>query len=365
MLCPSCQKEKIISSVIGVCGECLRKNPEQFLPSILSQHQRLRESLGLPPSPPRAEKGKKCNWCQNQCQIPEGGVGFCGARKNQKGKLIGGTRYASLSYYFDPLPTNCVADWVCPAGSDAGYPEFSYSQGAEYGYYNLAVFYHACTFHCLNCQNWHFRKMEPDAQSISFGELAEKVNQKTACICYFGGDPTPYLVHSLLTGKEARRRNPGKILRICWESNGAMNQGFLKPMLKLAEESGGIIKFDLKAFSEPIHLALTGTSNRQSLSNFSWLAKNSREISRKRGYPVLVASTLLVPGMIDEKEVYQLAKFIAQLDPEIPYALLAFHPDCYLTDLPRTSRAQAEACWESAQKAGLKNLRIGNLHLLW
>jgi len=365
MLCPSCKKEKIFPKAIGVCADCLRKNPDQFLPEILKKHAQLRAQMGLVPTPPKEPQGRKCSWCVNNCQIPEGGVGFCGARQMQKGKIYGGVRYASLSYYFDPLPTNCVADWVCPAGSDAGYPEFSYAQTPEYGYYNLAVFYHACTFHCLYCQNWHFRRMNPLEKSFSFEELAEKVNEKTACICYFGGDPTPYLVHSILTGKTARKKNPNKILRICWETNGAMNQRFLKPMLQLAIESGGIIKFDLKAWSESVHLALTGTTNRQTLSNFSWLAKKSKEYARKRGYPVLVASTLLVPGYIDAKEVGELAKFIAQLDPDIPYALLAFHPDCYLTDLPTTSRAQAEECAQQASKAGLKEIRIGNIHLLW
>jgi len=68
--------------------------------------------------------------------------------------------------------------------------------------------------------------------------------------------------------------------------------------------------------------------------------------------------------MIEGQEVYNLTKFIAELDPEIPYALLAFHPDCHLTDLPRTSRAQAEAGLESAKRAGLKKVRLGNIHLL-
>jgi len=27
-----------------------------------------------------------------------------------------------------------VADWVCPAGTEAGYPVYSYSKGPEYGY---------------------------------------------------------------------------------------------------------------------------------------------------------------------------------------------------------------------------------------
>jgi len=31
----------------------------------------------------------------------------------------------NLRWYFDPLPTNCVADWVCPGGTGAGCPKWA------------------------------------------------------------------------------------------------------------------------------------------------------------------------------------------------------------------------------------------------
>jgi pyruvate formate lyase activating enzyme len=52
------------------------------------------------------------------------------------------------------------------------------------------------------------------------------------------------------------------------------------------------------------------------------------------------------------------------LDPNIPYSLLAFHPQFYMQDLPTTSRNHAGRCLEIAQKAGLRRVKIGNLHLL-
>jgi len=61
-----------------------------------------------------------------------------------------------LSWYHDPLPTNCVGDWVCAGGTGAGFPEYAHSPGPEHGYSNLAVFFHACSFNCLYCQNWTF-----------------------------------------------------------------------------------------------------------------------------------------------------------------------------------------------------------------
>jgi pyruvate formate lyase activating enzyme len=80
--------------------------------------------------------------------------------------------------------------------------------------------------------------------------------------------------------------------------------------------------------------------------------------------PLLIASTLLVPGYVDEPEISEIAGFISSLDPEIPYSLLAFHPQFYLNDLPTTSRSHALRCRDAAEKAGLQNVHIGNVHLL-
>jgi len=126
-------------------------------------------------------------------------------------------------------------------------------------------------------------------------------------------------------------------------------------------QSGGCIKFDLKAFDENLHLALCGVSNRQTLENFQWLGQFTHE---RPDPPLLVASTLLVPGYIDEEEVGKIARFIASVDPAIPYSLLAFYPQFEMNDLPTTSRSQAEACQKSALKAGLERVRVGNVHLL-
>jgi pyruvate formate lyase activating enzyme len=55
---------------------------------------------------------------------------------------------------------------------------------------------------------------------------------------------------------------------------------------------------------------------------------------------------------------------IASLNPNISYSLLAFHPQLNLSDLPVTSRALADQCCQAARDAGLKNVHIGNVHLL-
>jgi pyruvate formate lyase activating enzyme len=361
--CQHCGQESLfISQCLGLCADCIRHHFDQVLPIIKQAHDKAREPFALPPYPPRAKGGKTCHICMNECSIAEGGVSYCGLRTNIDGRLKGATAsLANVSWYYDPLPTNCVADWVCPAGGGAGYPDFAYRNGVEYGYKNLAVFYQACSFDCLFCQNWHYRQLVSSRAWVKASRLAEAVDDHTACICFFGGDPTPQLPHAIYASRLALERKQGRILRICWETNGSMHPALLKQMAELSLNSGGCIKFDLKAWSESIHIALCGVSNKRTLDNFRFLAGY---IKRRPSPPLLVASTLLVPGYVGKEEVAGIGAFISSLDPDIPYALLAFHPDFLMTDLPATSRHQAMECLEAARAAGLSRVRLGNIHLL-
>jgi pyruvate formate lyase activating enzyme len=363
--CRRCGREGLaISSQLGYCGPCLRNHFDQVWPDIKALHHQSRQDFQLPLEPPRDPQGKPCTLCFHACQIPEGGVGFCGARRVEGGRLRGGSAAgARLSFYHDPLPTNCVADFFCPGGTGRGYPTYAYVDGPERGYFNLAVFYHACNFTCLFCQNWTFKKHTFAGERVGAPELARAAHPPTACLCYFGGDPTPQLPHALAAASLARAaaQKDGRILRICWETNGAMQEGWLKPLAESSLKNGGIIKFDLKAFSPAMHLALTGVSNSQTLKNFAVLAPWVKE---RPEVPLLTCSTLMVPGYVDLEEIHGLARFIATLNPNIPYSLLAFYPQFHLRDLPVTSRDFAFKARQVALGAGVKRVNLGNLHLL-
>jgi pyruvate formate lyase activating enzyme len=347
---------------MGFCADCIRSHFSEVWPEIAKVHAKSRKAYGLPTEPPRDPEGIRCTLCVNRCQIPEGQVGFCGLRHVKGGKLGGGRPHeGKFSFYYDPLPTNCVADFVCPAGTGSGYPRYAHTSGPEYGYKNLAVFYHACSFNCLFCQNYHFKEKTFAPGRLHAKVLAAGVDDRTSCICYFGGDPGPQILHALKASKLAVKRNPGRILRICWETNGAIGQPYLDMMAEVSLQSGGCIKFDLKAWDEGIHRALCGITNKKTLDNFKTLSKL---VSKRTDPPFLIASTLLVPGYVDEQEVDAMARYITSLNPDIPYSLLAFYPRFYLNDLPTTSRRHARRCREIAQRAGIRRTHIGNVHML-
>lgn len=366
-ICKICgAKSKTISSIIGVCVDCLRRNPDA-LKIALKTHEKSKSKYGLPSQPPKDKDGLKCSLCANECVIPKNGYGFCGLVRNINGRLIrlaGTPNKAIVEYYYDELPTNCVAEWFCPGCTGRGYPKYALKNGPEYGYYNLAVFYGACNLDCIFCQNWSYRNLTYNlAPTMSAKTLASKVNEKVTCICFFGGDPSPQISHALATAKMALKwaENRNRILRICWETNGLMNSRLLEAATKISLKSGGIVKIDFKAWSPSVYKALTGVDNSKVLENIKIVSKY---IDERREVPLLCISTLLVPGYVDEYEVRMISRFIASIDPEIPYSLLAFHPDYLLTDLPPTSRRHAYNCLKIAREEGLKNINIGNIWLL-
>lgn len=364
--CQICHKQVPISKVLPVCITCLREKVEAAEELIRKAHDWRTNLFGLPSNPPRARDGVICSICANNCSIPLGAQGYCGLRWNEEHRLAStiDAEHGLMHYYLDPHVTNCCGAYFCPGGTGIGYPKWASQKGPESGYYNLAVFFYGCGLDCLFCQNVSHKQIA-QGKRVSLNHFMQIVeeNPRITCICYFGGSPEPQLPFTLKIMDESTQRFPNRILRQCFEMNGYGKPSLIKKMGTKAAESGGIIKFDLKAFSSPLHRALCGVSNEEILSNFAMLAK-SLTFDEKE-YPPLMATTLLVPHYIDENEVAQIARFIKELNqPSIEYSLLIFHPDHLLRDLPVTPLQQAQRCYDAAKKELGKPPHIGNLRLL-
>ena len=342
-------RARLTSGALAVCLGCIREGDgEEVDPGLEAVHTISRARFGLPIRPPRHPDGVLCPLCALECRIADGMRGFCGLRTAVDGRLthLAGTpRKGMLSWCRDPLPTNCVAEWVCEGNRHSGC-------------HNLAVFYESCTANCLYCQNWHYRVKSPLLRaSTTAGELADAAQDDTFCACFFGGDPSSQMPHALAASKLLEARG----VRICWETNGMMHPKHMRVALGYSMRTGGCIKFDLKAYDDRLHRALAGVSNRRTLENFAAAGERHRE---RPDLPLVVASTLLVPGYVDPEEVRAIASFIASVNPEIPYALLGFAPNLFMSDLPYTSEQHAEQAQQAALDAGLTNVRVGNHSLL-
>jgi len=366
--CEICGREaNDISAALKVCATCVRERFTEARPYLAAAHARIRREHGLPPHPPQDKEGFKCNDCGNECRIPPGEKGFCGLVENSGEKLVrrfGTPERGLLSWYYDPLPTNCVPADFCAGSSGAGYPKWCRTPRGDIGYYNLSIFLGSCTYNCLFCQNYSFHELTAaGSPTISAAQLAERADERVGCACYFGGDPSsqmPFVIASAEMMLEKARRE-GRILRVCLETNLSMDRSSLERFTELSLGSGGGVKADLKCWSSEILYALSGIEHRRAYENFSWLARRHRE---RPEVPLARASTLLVPGYVDDEEIRALASFIADLDPTIPYSLLAFHPLYHMEDMPFTRREDAERYLRICREEGLEKVRIGNPWLL-
>jgi pyruvate formate lyase activating enzyme len=336
------------SSVLQVCVDCIRSGNEAALDYAKAAHKQIRARYGLPAEPPKSDGGIPCNLCSNECMLKEGERSYCGLKVNLDGRLTSVVTpdQALLHAYRDILPTNCCAAWFCPGS-------------VQFGMENLAVFFYGCNFDCIFCQNASHKDFQA-VKAVSLRDFVASVNQRenAYCICYFGGSPEPQLPFAIRASEAILAE---KDMRICWEWNGCGNKTLVKRAAELSFESGGIVKFDLKAFDPNLSGALSGVPNKRTYENFEMIAT---EIFAKSEPPVLTATTLLVPFYVDEKEVELIAQFIARINPDIPYSLLVFHPSFYMRDMPITPRAQVFKCYEAAKKH-LKKVNIGNQQLLF
>ncbi|MFX1417634.1 MAG: radical SAM protein [Promethearchaeota archaeon] len=371
--CKFCGKtDKVISEILEVCRTCvLEGNWDQIKSHIFNVHKQVRQLVKLPEKPPKAEKPNiklKCNLCINECRLSDNDVSYCGLRNIQL-RTSGQLPYPSKSKgyihgYIDPNPTNCCNSWFCPAGTSAGYPEYSNYDGPEFGTYSYAAFFYGCSFSCLFCQN-SSHKLFSKRHLFDVETLANQIvkNKDITCLCYFGGTPEPQLPFSINLAEKIieKLKNKKRIMRFCWEWNGSGKREWIEKAMQIAINTGGNIKFDLKTFHEKLNYALCGVSNKRTLENFKFLAEHY--FGSRKNLPEISACTLMVPGYTNSIEVEQIAKFVSSINDEIPYSLLIFHGDYQMRDLGITPRKQALKSLEIAKKY-LKRVNLGNKFLL-
>ena len=331
------------SASLTLCADCIREYPSKS--NLYRLHAKYRETFELPPLVPE-EGDIECRFCANKCRPSISSKGYCGVRENKGSRIErrAGKDTALAHAYLDPLPTNCCAEWFCRGSKERGY--------------NLAVFFYGCGFDCLFCQNAEHKDVDR-APSLSIDELVEKaLSPRVRCVCFFGGSPEPQMDFAIKASSIIIRESGNK-KHICWEWNGSGNPRMVLKAAELSYISGGTVKFDLKAWNEKLHIALCGTDNKRTLENFKLIGEEFRDST-----DLLTATTLMVSYYVDKKEVNEIAGFISSISREIPYSLLAFHPDFVLDDLPPTPKSQANECYETAKKY-LRRVNIGNRYLLW
>ena len=139
---------------------------------------------------------------------------------------------------------------------------------------------------------------------------------------------------------------------VLFETNG---YGLTPNTLDLFQHAG-IDSFwlDIKAFNDDVHRRLTGVSN-------SRILKLPGELKEREF--VFEVLSLYIPGWVETDQIGNIAMELASVDVEIPFTLLAFFPEYKMRDVPSPTLWQMIDAYSAAKDAGLRKIKLGNLHL--
>jgi pyruvate formate lyase activating enzyme len=108
------------------------------------------------------------------------------------------------------------------------------------------------------------------------------------------------------------------------------------------------ITFDLKAFYDDTHRAVTGAPVDPVLRNAEIVAKKASE--------KIWEYRIVVIPQVNEEDIKPLCQFLSSLSRDLPVCFLAFRPNYVLEEHGGPSRTLMRKCVELAMNAGLRNV---------
>ena len=286
-------------------------------------------------SRPLSEGGVQCQVCEHFCAIQAGETGKCGVRRNIEGTL-------HLTVYGRPVALN-----LDPIEKK---PLFHFLPGGQI----LSIGTYGCNFRCPFCQNWSMSQARDGDERARFqGRTASPEMLVETCrqygatmIAYTYNEPTVFFEYTYDTAKLAHEHG----IRNVYVSNGFMSQA----TLEMIEPYLDGINVDLKAFSDDFY-------REQCQGRIEPVKRNIHTIAQDTDIWIEV-TTLLIPTLNDsDQELRALTEWLAEVDPEIPWHVTAFHPDYQRRDLPATSQAALVRAYEIGKQAGLRYVYVGNV----
>jgi pyruvate formate lyase activating enzyme len=158
---------------------------------------------------------------------------------------------------------------------------------------------------------------------------------------FSGGEPTIHLPYIEQVIAEARKLSPD--LKVNFDTNGYLTTASLEKVVKFTTS----ITYDIKAFNDEVHLALTGASSQPVLRNAKYIGRFAKD--------KLWEYRIMVIPKINEEEIEPLCRFIADIDADLPVCFLAFRPNYALEYHPGAAADLMNRCVNIAARSGLKN----------
>lgn len=277
----------------------------------------------------KIENGKvHCRLCPHNCVISPDKNGACGARKNVDGQLYSLNYGKVSSFAMDPIEKKPLHRF---------HPGSLLLSAGSFG----------CNLKCSFCQNWTISHENPETVEISSRFIVDEAlkYRDKGCIgiAYTYNEPMIWYEFVYDTSKAARKAGLKNVL----VTNGFVNREPLEEILPFIDA----MNIDIKAFTAKFYKDIC----KASLDD----VKRTVEISAAKCHVEL--TTLVIPGLNDSiEEIGAIARWIADINPEIPLHLSRFFPNYLMRDKPATPRKTLERAGDEARKY-LKYVYLGNL----
>jgi len=280
------------------------------------------------------EEGRvACGLCHHRCRIAPSSFGTCGVRRNREGKLFTQVYGEVIAAHIDPIEKK---------------PLFHFLPGSM----SLSMATVGCNFRCSFCQNWQIsqnsKRPEPDFSGRRMDPqeiVSAALKQKCLSISYTYTEPTIFFEYAFDTARLADRAG----LKNVFVTNGYMTAEALRTIQPYLHGCN----VDLKSFQDAYYRDFCGARLAPVLESIRTM--------KRMGIWVEV-TTLVIPGQNDsDRELSDIAAFIAQVDPDIPWHISRFHPDFqYLQSVP-TPVSTLRRAYALGREKGLRYVYIGNV----
>jgi len=274
-----------------------------------------------------------CQACSQGCKLDESEYGICGVRKVENGELKLLVYGLAAAVNIDPIEKKPMYHFL---------PKSSIFSLGTVG----------CNFRCSFCQNHDISQYPKEHQYKIAGqklppqtivELALEKGCKS--IAYTYNEPIVFFEYTYDTAKLAHKKG----LKNIYVTSGYETH---KAIDLLAPYIDGM-NIDIKAFTDEFYKEICGARLKPVLEAVKY--------AYQKGIWIEI-TTLLIPGKNDsDEEIREIAKFIASIDPTIPWHVSAFHPTYKMLDVPRTPASTLLRAYDIAKEEGLKYIYVGNI----
>lgn len=274
-----------------------------------------------------------CDLCSHRCEIVPEKYGICGVRQNRNGKLFTHVYGEVIAAHVDPIEKK---------------PLYHYLPGSTA--FSIATI--GCNFHCPFCQNWQISqksKRKGNAPSKEFFSPEDVVkaakNQGCQSISYTYTEPTIFFEFAYDTAELAKQEGLG---------NSFVTNGYMTPeALETINPYLDACNVDLKSFNDKFYEEICKAHLEPVCASI--------RLMKTLGIWVEI-TTLIIPGQNDsDEELTQIARFIVDVDPDIPWHISRFHPDYKFTQTSATPVETLRKAYAIGKKEGLRYIYIGNV----